>query len=180
MARIKEILLALDDRRLLALNAYFEARGEYRPYGDAALLGVMVVALNRAGHPAPRRWPKTVAGVLTQRAQFSWTLASDPQYLTAWKMAQAMRQSQVIKAGNVWERCLQLANLLLAGAVVNPVANATYYYNPQVCNPAWAKAMAETALIGHHRFMCDPKIDPAVIWRCKNPIDKSAGAALKS
>lgn len=66
------------DSILCRLCLYREARGESLA-GKAAVLAVI---RNRANDPK-NRWPKTLAGVVTQHAQFSSFNANDPN-VTAW------------------------------------------------------------------------------------------------
>ena len=37
----------------------------------------------------------------------------------------------------------------------DPTGGATYYWNPDVCNPAWASRVTWTRKIGHHQFAVD-------------------------
>lgn len=157
MNALRELLLTLDEVTVLALNAYFEARSEYRKLGQVAYVAVTVVALNRAYHP--HEWADTVQGVITAPWQFSWTNDIDPQYSRALKMAQNFEGDY----GAEWEAALDAAKQTLSRLVANPVGNATYYYNPHVCSPPWADAFIETAVIGNHRFMADPD-DADYLW----------------
>ena len=42
---------------------------------------------------------------------------------------------------------------VINGKISDPTKGASYYYNPDLCSPTWAKIFKETAIINHHRFM---------------------------
>jgi spore germination cell wall hydrolase CwlJ-like protein len=163
MNELRETLLKLPAPEVLALNAYFEAAAEYKPFGPNALVGPMAVVLNRWQHP--NDWQESIQEVVAAYRQFSWTnwdTIKDPQY------PQALRFAKTLLAGNevdspIFLAARDLALAMLQGRASNPVNNSTFYYNPKVCNPAWAKALKEITVIGHHRFMAAPG-DPAVMW----------------
>ena len=46
-----------------------------------------------------------------------------------------------------------IAQLAMAGHLVNPAHNATHYYNPKLADPSWAKLFEPIATIGDHVFM---------------------------
>ncbi|MHB9075826.1 MAG: cell wall hydrolase [Desulfobaccales bacterium] len=167
MNELQEILLKLHAPEVLALNAYFEAAAEYKPFGPNALVGPMAVVLNRWQHP--NDWQDSIQEVVAARRQFSWTnwdTIKDPQY------PQALRFAKTLLAGNevdspIFLAAHHLSLAMLQGRASNPVGNSTFYYNPRVCYPAWARTQKEVATIGHHCFMAalgDPKVlwDPAV------------------
>ncbi|MHB9074645.1 MAG: cell wall hydrolase [Desulfobaccales bacterium] len=163
MNELQETLLKLHAPEVLALNAYFEAAAEYKPFGPNALVGPMAVVLNRWQHPSD--WQESIQEVVAAHRQFSWTnwdTIKDPQY------PQAVRFAKTLLAGNevnfpIFLAARDLGYAMLTGEASNPVGNSTFYYNPKVCNPAWAKSLQEIAVIGHHRFMAAPR-DPAVLW----------------
>lgn len=167
MNALRQLILTLPNDIVLALNAYFEARGEWRTHGDISLVAVMAVVMNRAAHPKPglfRAEEGTVQSVVAAPRQFSWTNwddhIKDPQYPKALEIAQNPGGNW----GETWEQARKLANRVLAKEIANPVANATFYYNPHVCNPSWAEDFEEIRTIGNHRFMTDPANDPEVLW----------------
>jgi spore germination cell wall hydrolase CwlJ-like protein len=158
MNELRQLLLTLPEEVALALNGYFEARGDWQRIGETAYLAVMAVVENRALNP--KCWPNTIQEVIAQKAQFSWTNSNDPQYENALQMALNPEQEW----DGAWKAALETAKKVVKMEVKNPVANATYYYNPQVCHPNWAANFEEVAVIGHHRFMTDPQNDPETIW----------------
>lgn len=50
-----------------------------------------------------------------------------------------------------WRVCLSLARSLIVGTF-SPVVNATHYFNPQLCSPAWGQDMDDAVQIGLHLF----------------------------
>ncbi|MBF0307485.1 MAG: cell wall hydrolase, partial [Alphaproteobacteria bacterium] len=80
----------------LALNIYFEGRGE----PTEGRVAVAQVTLNRVAHPD---WPKTVCGVVRQGGpmapcQFSWYcdgLPDRPTDRAAWRDAQALARDML-------------------------------------------------------------------------------------
>jgi spore germination cell wall hydrolase CwlJ-like protein len=97
------------DRReflCLALNIYFEARGE-SPSGKAA---VAYVVINRrdSGRFAP-----TICSVVWQRSQFSWTVRPVG--------------SLVPREQAVWETCQRIALAVLARQTKDPTSGALYF-----------------------------------------------------
>jgi len=165
MNELREIIVNLPPETALALNGYFEARGEYRRLGEAAYIAVMAVALNRAAHPM--NWSATVQEVIAAHRQFSWTnwddAVKDPQYQMALKFARQPQRAW----DKSWLAAKDVARRVVEKAVLNPVQNATYYFNPHVCRPSWAKHFKLVRDLGNHRFMTDPACDPAVLWRCR-------------
>lgn len=117
------------DRReflCLALNIYFEARGE-SPSGKAA---VAHVVLNRrdSGRFAP-----TICSVIWQRSQFSWTVRPVG--------------SLVPREQAVWEACQHIALDVIAGRIKDPTAGAQYFSALRVRG-----VRGSTIRIGGHTF----------------------------
>ncbi|MCL4500444.1 MAG: cell wall hydrolase [Deltaproteobacteria bacterium] len=160
MNELRQLLLKLPDDTVLALNGYFEARGEYKTVGEAAYAAVMAVVLNRV---ESLDWPNSLQEVVAQPRQFSWTThddaVQDPQYAIALKFARQPEQAW----DRLWLAAKDVAQRLLSGAVYNPVKNATFYFNPESCRPSWAKYLRLIRDLGHHRFMADPG-EPEVLW----------------
>ncbi len=164
MNELRQLILTLDTETVLALNGYFEAAGEFRRLGEVSYLAVMAVVMNRAEHPT--EWPGTVPEVVAAHRQFSWTnyddRIKDPQYRRALNFAQ--------NPGRDWDRpwvaAKDAARRVVDAAVLNPVANATYYFNPHLCNPGWARNLHLVRDIGNHRFFAAPG-DPEILWACK-------------
>jgi N-acetylmuramoyl-L-alanine amidase len=126
--------------RCLALNVYFEARGE-APEGQ---LAVAMVTLNRVNN---RHFPDTVCRVVWQKKQFSWThdgKSDQPDDAHAWKLAQRIARFTYQKYNKLTERTRKALDL---------TKGALHYYAPQLTHPYWAKAHSVTREIGRHIFM---------------------------
>jgi spore germination cell wall hydrolase CwlJ-like protein len=112
----------------LAMNIYFEARGE----GVDAQRMVAEVVMERVSQEG---YPKTVCGVVWDEGQFSWTsdgLSDKPKDTRAWL------QSQII-ANDV---------LLYGGEFLT---GATHYHSTDV-HPYWADGMMVMGQYGKHIF----------------------------
>ncbi|MBI4642494.1 MAG: cell wall hydrolase [Deltaproteobacteria bacterium] len=164
MNELRQRILELDAETVLALNGYFEAAGEYRRLGEVAYIAVMAVAMNRAEHPAD--WQESVQEVVAAHRQFSWTnwdnVIRDPQYPMALKFAREPMRAW----DKAWLASQDAARRVVDAAVLNPVQNATFYFNPHICNPSWAKKLHLVRDIGNHRFFAAPG-DQKILWACK-------------
>ena len=126
--------------RCLALNVYFEARGETA----AGQLAVAMVTMNRV---KSRHYPSTVCGVVWQPHQFSWThdgKSDRPTDRRAWKLAQKI-------AYFVYERFDTLS--ARAKHALDLTKGALHYYAPHLVQPYWAEAQEVTRAIGGHVFL---------------------------
>ncbi len=120
----------------LALNIYFEARGE----PEAGQLAVGHVVMNRV---ASARFPGTVCGVIQQggelrryRCQFSWWC-----------------DGRSDKPGNkrLWEKSAELALNIYWGRSEDPTGGALWYHADYV-KPYWRKDFERGPKIGRHIF----------------------------
>jgi spore germination cell wall hydrolase CwlJ-like protein len=167
---LQKRILSLDAETVLALNGYFEAAREYRGLGDIAYIAVMAAVMNRVESSS---WPDSIQKVVAQFRQFSWTNwddedgeirhpIRDPQYPTALKYARDPQQSW----NKIWLAAKDAARRVLDAAVLNPVQNATFYFNPHICSPSWANNLRLVRNVGNHRFFAEPH-DPKILWVCK-------------
>lgn len=130
------------DMLCLALNDYWEARGE-------TLMGRVAVAqvvLNRAQDP---RYPNTICDVVQENrsgrihgCQFSWYCdgrSDAPVNAAAWR-------SSVLMALSILRR---------DNAIADPTDGALWYHNSSV-RPGWAGKVRHTVKIGRHLFYADP------------------------
>ncbi len=103
------------DSFLCRLCLYREARGE----SLAAKAAVLAVIRNRANDPK-NRWPKTLAQVVTQHAQFSSFNANDPNVI---------RWPEPPPVGWVadWQAWLDCATVYDAPLTASAVGSAQYY-----------------------------------------------------
>jgi len=127
----------------LALNIYFEARGE----SPAGQLAVALVSMNRV---FAKGFPSTVCRVVWQPRQFSWThdkFSDQPQDPKAWELAQRI-------AVFVYEKYHQLP--ARARSALDITEGALHYYAPEKVNPNWAKGKEITRAIGGHVFVRKP------------------------
>lgn len=131
---LKRVAVADDERRCLALNVYWEARGEPESGKNA----VAHVTLNRVGAAA---FPATICGVVRQGGrdgpcQFGWYCdgrPDDPTDPAAWRDA------------------LAIADRALAGAR-DPTGGALYFHGLHE-RPQWAQTRyGRKTTIGQHVF----------------------------
>ena len=120
----------------LALNIYFEARGE----PVTGQLAVGHVVMNRV---ASARFPSTVCGVVQQggelrryRCQFSW-----------WCDGLSDRPDDA----GAWEDSKDLAGKILAGGLEDPTRGALWYHADRV-TPDWQTDIVRQGKIGRHIF----------------------------
>lgn len=123
-------VLDANDTLLLARNIYFEARGE-PVAGQAA---VAQVVLNRLRSPD---FPNSVADVIYQNSQFSWTIGSKPR----------------ITDQDAWLKAIGIATLVQIGQLPDLTQGAEYFFAPaSVPAPSWAQQFAFVDEIGSHKF----------------------------
>jgi N-acetylmuramoyl-L-alanine amidase len=123
----------------LALNVYWEARGE--PLSGR--LAVAAVTLNRVAHPA---FPHSICQVVLQgvsygrnRCQFSWacdTYGDRPRDPKAWAAAQ------------------EIAYAVLFEDEPDPTDGALYFHATRV-SPNWSRTMVKVGRIGSHIYYRD-------------------------
>ncbi len=120
----------------LALNIYFEARGE----PEVGQLAVGHVVMNRV---ASARFPGTVCGVIRQggelrryRCQFSW-----------WCDGRSDRP----RNKRLWEKSAELALNVYWGRSADPTEGALWYHADYV-KPYWRKEFERGPKIGRHIF----------------------------
>lgn len=128
----------------LALNIYFEARGE----PDLGKIAVAYVVLNRV---VDKRFPATICDVVRQgseqqlrRCQFSWWCdgrSDKPRDAQSWRKVQAM------------------ARQVYWGFFPDPTAGALWYHADSV-SPAWGQVFDRGPQIGQHIFYVDGKLLP--------------------
>ncbi|MEQ9445200.1 MAG: cell wall hydrolase [Rhodospirillaceae bacterium] len=126
----------------LALNDYFEARGE----SLAGRLAVAKVVVNRA---MDQRFPSSICRVIKQnkarvkhRCQFSWYCDGRPD--TPYNRV-------------AWSHSLKLAAAVLQkdSGLADPTGGALWYHASFV-HPKWANNLEVTGIVGGHIFYRDP------------------------
>jgi spore germination cell wall hydrolase CwlJ-like protein len=123
-----------EDQECLALNIYFESRGESKVGQEF----VGWVTLNRVMNSD---FPDTICAVVWEDQQFSWThdgKSDRPRDTTAWATAQAI-------AGEV---------LAAYGVERDPTEGSTYFHADSV-TPSWAKSFERVVRIDNHIFYAD-------------------------
>ncbi|MGD8590638.1 MAG: cell wall hydrolase [Chromatiales bacterium] len=125
----------------LALNIYFEARGE----SEQGQRAVGHVVLNRV---ADKHYPDTICDVVKQggeshlnQCQFSWWCDG--------------RSDRPINR-KAWRNALRLANAILDGESKDPTNGALWYHADYV-NPYWSNVFTLVKKIGQHSFYLHKK-----------------------
>ena len=116
---------------LLALNIYYEARGE----GLSGKAAVAHVTLNRL---KDGRFPRTLAEVIMQPGQFSWT-----------------RNPPKIEDGEALRAALMVAAKALTGVLRDRTGGALYFHAARLGEPEWTRGLTRIARIGAHTFYAD-------------------------
>lgn len=111
----------------LALNVYYEARGE-------SLTGQYAVAEVTMNRKAALGYPKTVCEVVYQKSAFSWT-------------GEAVYQP----GGREWQRALKVAEDVYHQRHT-PALPGVLHYHATYVRPEWAKERERVARIGRHVF----------------------------
>jgi len=126
----------------LALNIYFEARGE----PTTGQLAVAMVTMNRV---RSKRFPSSICGVVWQKRQFSWThdgKSDRPRDKKAWTLAQKVANFVYYK----YDTFRTLSN-----GALDLTKGALHYYAPKLADPYWAKSKQVTRQIGGHLFLAE-------------------------
>ena len=123
----------LRDINCLAKNIYFEAGSEPR----AGKIAVAEVTMNRV---KSRKFPKTVCGVVYQKAketcQFSWVC----------------QENKVVRSQHTWQESVQIAeNILIFNRKYGIIGSAKYFHADYV-DPSWANNKVLVKQIGNHLF----------------------------
>lgn len=119
------------DVLLLALNVYYEARGE----GITGKAAVAHVTLNRV---KDGRWPPSLSAVIMQPGQFSWT--RNPPKIEDWD---ALKASVVVAAK------------AMSGKLKDRTGGALYFHAARLGEPEWAQGLTRLSQIGSHTFYAD-------------------------
>jgi spore germination cell wall hydrolase CwlJ-like protein len=136
----------IDERTLLALTMYGEARGE----GARGMQAVGNVIMNRT---KIGRGGNNTSEVIMAKRQFSiWgtdDITRSQGGITPTEM-QARIKTPAQKQD--YQTAYSLAGDLLAGKAQDITGGATSYYNPKKASPAWGNKGTTTAVIGNHKF----------------------------
>lgn len=126
--------LGTSDKELncLALNIYFESRGE-------SILGQKAVAWVTLNRVKSKKYPNTICGVVYQKGQFSWTfdgLSDRPRNKKQWEVAKKLAKMVT----NEFER-----------GRIDPTKGSTMFHAAYV-KPQWRKKFHRVLRIDNHIF----------------------------
>ena len=131
-----------DEINCMALNLYFEARGQ----STEGQIAVGLVTINRV---LSKKYPNSICDVVWQQnknrkgklvAQFSWTLDGlhdNPQESKAWEESKMIAES-----------------MLAEGSLFNmsDLTNGSTHYHAYYVTPFWSKHLTLTIVVGDHLF----------------------------
>lgn len=129
----------IQDSYLLAATIWMEGRGE----GEKGMEAIMNVILNTVG----RDFNKAASEVLIPNRYSAWRGKKNP-YQFSQELAKKRRELK----DNSFLIALSVVELARTGQLKDTTNGATYYFNPTLANPSWAKKMKHTATIGQHVF----------------------------
>lgn len=137
----------LSDRQAVALTLFGEVRGE----GLEGQIAVASVLRNRL---LDGRWGRSYAAVCLAPWQFSCWNDADPNRPRLDALAAQLADPHApAPADPALQRCLWLADGLVAGVLPSTVKRATHYYAVAIREtPRWAKAGALVGRVGNHLF----------------------------
>jgi len=114
----------------LALNIYFEARGE-------DMLGQLAVAEVTLNRVESSRYPDNVCDVVWQHKQFSWTHDG---------------KSDKPKDARAWAEAQRIARIALSENEMAVVGDGVTHYHASYVSPYWASSYERVAKVGKHIF----------------------------
>jgi hypothetical protein len=125
---------------------YLEARGE--PVGGQIAVGCAVrnrVKVNKNN---------TYFSIITAENQFSCLNSNSPEHGLAVEIIQNLLSGkQPEDLTGVFQQCRWIGQGIVSSILLDETKGATFYYNPKLCNPSWAKTMIVTIAIGNHIFL---------------------------
>jgi spore germination cell wall hydrolase CwlJ-like protein len=122
----------------LALNIYYEARGESR----AGQYAVAEVTMNRV---ASEYYPDTVCGVVYQKR---WDYLRK-RYVSAFSWTEL--DSQPAPEGREWRRALEVAEAVYYKRYLPRLEGVLHYHSVYI-KPSWSRGRKPVARIGRHLF----------------------------
>lgn len=134
----------------LAMNVYYEARGE----GVAGQMAVAQVTMNRV---KDKRFPNTVCGVVTQHKQFSWTNTMLVKGNYYGRIGYKLKPAYFPKNERAWESSVRVARMVINGEVAD-ITNGAIFYHEKSISPYWQPGrQSYVAEVGNHIFYCKSK-----------------------
>jgi N-acetylmuramoyl-L-alanine amidase len=130
------------DAYVVAATLWMEARGE----GEHGMHAVLNVIMNRAKGDFSK-----AKEVSLKPKQFSaWNSISNPEQKTI-QIYQSLKGKNTADS-KAFSTALNLVNQALTGKLTDITDGATFYFNPKLANPSWAKKMKRTIRLGNHDF----------------------------
>ena len=126
------------ERSCLALNVYYEARGE----PIEGQYAVAEVTMNRVANP---RYPTTVCETVYQQ---KWDYLRK-RYVSAFSWTELDNNPE--PTGDAWERAVSVADLTYAGRRDHVLDGAVHYHAAYI-RPSWSRGKKPVARIGQHLF----------------------------
>ena len=157
---IDEPFYQLSEAQILTLCCYLEARNQSEE-GQIAVMQVIANRVKRGGWFMDSSLKRVGLSpwhcVVLKNALVGCKIKGMPcsKYVYQFSCFQEgdPNRAKGLKQCNNYTLDTSLAEKVIAGELEDTSKGALYYYAPQVCSPAWAKSMTETAVIGDHRFM---------------------------
>jgi len=143
MADTNKVFKALDDKKLLAICLYGEARGE-KIGGKVAVASVIMNRVKKGGW-----FGDTLQKVILKPKQFSCFNDNDPNRITLVMIAQ--NWDYYLNKYKALQDCYYVAEKIIDGDLKDSVSGATHYKTIK-CHAAWAEKMKLLAVIGNHEF----------------------------
>lgn len=128
----------------LALNVYFEARGE-DPDGQFAVADVVMHRVNHSNYP------NTICGVVQQGVYYKWK----PEVPVKNKCHFSWfcdRKPDIPMDSDAFEAAMYVAETVLNDEKYIPVIEYALFYHARHVSPHWAEKDQEVASIGNHLF----------------------------
>lgn len=121
---------SLEDLTYLAMNIYYEARGER----EECQYLVAAVTMNRVNDP---RWPNTLKEVILSPRQFSWTNGKVP----------------VVTDDKAWTLSLHIAQQTVEGFTEG--MSPSLWYHTHSVDPSWNENLIPAEICDNHIFWMD-------------------------
>jgi N-acetylmuramoyl-L-alanine amidase len=130
----------------MALNVYFEARGE-------PLAGQYAVAHVTMNRVRARAFPNDVCSVVMKRKHFSWTTdRMEPVYRAGRKIGYKLRKGMEPDDMDSWRRAVEVAKTVMNGRMIDITGGALFYHT-RISKPWWKPGRQYVvATIGNHVF----------------------------
>lgn len=122
---------------IVVATVWGEARGE----GEQGMQAVMNVIMNRA----KGRFDQTDKIVLKPKQFSFWNGKSSPEKF-ALELAKKHRDEKS------FQTAVKIVDSAMKGNLTDITGGASYYFNPKLAQPTWAKKLTKTKTIGNHDF----------------------------